>query len=512
MAMKRSGARAWLESVWEDIRLSVRGLLRTPGITAAALLALALGIGANTALFSVASATLWRDLPFRDPDRLVFISQEAELGATMVPGPVTPHILQEWRRRSRTFSGIAGMSHTRRNLTAPGSPELVQISYVTANFLDVTGAKLIAGRGFRKEESRRGDQVALISERLFRERFGGDPGRLRQGIFLDEKPYKVIGVAPPRFAVYGDWDIWLPMEFQPTADNVGRSFVRVLGRRAPGVSLERAGRELESILESLARREPDIYAGWSLRLRPLRTDRLLEVQRALQILGLLVAFVLLIACADVAGLLLARATAREREIALRAVLGADRARLVRRLLTESLLLFLVGGLLGFLLALWGTPILAGLSPKPLQELDIGLDRRILLFTLTVSLVTGLIFGLIPALAATGRRLSEAIQEGRGLAGRPGGRLLRDLLVAGQVALTLILAVAAGLLFQSFDRLREVDPGFGAAWRPQHRVSSIAARFGEPGSADGALRAAGAGREEDPRSQRRRPGGLVAVLR
>ncbi|HSG39267.1 MAG TPA: ABC transporter permease [Thermoanaerobaculia bacterium] len=474
-----------MESLWGDVRLSVRGLLRTPGITAAALLALALGIGANTALFSVASATLWRDLPFQDPDRLVLISEESP-GATMVPGPVTPHLFHEWRRRSEAFSGIAGMSHTRRNLTDPGKPELVQVSAITANYLEVTGAKLIAGRGFREEEARRRARVALISERLYRERFGSDPGRLKQGIVLDGIRHGVVGVAPPRFAIYGDWDVWLPMAFQPVPENRGRSFVRVLGRLAPGVSPERAERELETIVGGLARRELEIYTNWLLRLRPVRTDRLIEVHGSLKILGLLVVFVLLIACADVAGLLLARATAREREIALQAVLGASRARLVRRLLAESLLLFLTGGLLGFFLALWGTPILAGLSPKPLTDAQIGLDGRVLLFALAVSLATGLVFGLLPALAATGRRLSEAIQEGRGLAGRPGGRWLRDALVAGQVALTLVLAIAAGLNLQSFDRLRNVDPGFrtggtlGAAvqfpWPPAEGPALRAERY------------------------------------
>lgn len=450
----------WLESLWQDVRLSVRGLLRTPGITAAALLALALGIGANTALVSVASATLWRELPFRDPDRLVLVSQEGP-GGFMFPGPVTRTALQEWRRRSQTFSGIVGMSHTWRNLTAPGPPELARVCFVTANYLEVTGAKLIAGRGFREEEARREDRVALISERLFRERFGSDPVGLKRGVVLEGRRYAVIGVAPRRFAIYGDWDIWLPMEFRPTPETHGTSNIRALGRLAPGIAPERAERELKSIVDDLAHAKTGVHANWVIHLYPLRIDRLrmMEILEALRVLGLLVVFVLLIACADVAGLLLARAAARERDLALRAVLGAGRARLVRRQLTETLLLFLTGGLLGLLLALWATPVLASLSPHPLPDAGVRADGRILLFTLSVSVGTGLLFGLIPALAVVRRRLAEAVQDGKRLAGTPGRRLLRDALVTGQVALTLVLAVTAGLLLQSFDRLREVHPGF-----------------------------------------------------
>jgi putative ABC transport system permease protein len=451
----------WLESLGEDVRLSVRGLLRAPGVTTAALLALALGIGANTALFSVASATLWRDLPFRDPDRLVLVSEEGS-GDTMVPSPVTRAALHEWRRRSRTLSGIVGMVHAGRNLTAPGAPELVNVSFVTANYLEVTGAKLITGRGFREEEARRGERVALISERLFRERFGNDPSRLKQGIFLDGRRHAVIGVAPRGFAIYGNWDIWLPQAFQPASASPGTS-IRVLGRLAPGVTRQSAERELGEIVRDLARREPEIYADWSIHLHPLRIDSLqmMETQQALRVLRFLAAFVLLIACADVAGLLLARAAARERDLALRAVLGAGRARLVRRQLTEALLLSSTGGLLGLLLALWGTPVLAGLSPDPFLDGGARLEDRVLLFTLVISLATGLVFGLIPALAVLRSRLAEAVQDGRRLAGTRGGRLLRNALVTGQVALTLVLAVTAGLLLRSFDRLREVHPGFEA---------------------------------------------------
>lgn len=412
----------------------------------AALLALTLGIGATTALFSVASATLWRELPFRDPDRLVLVSEEGA-GGTMFPGPVTRTALHEWRRKSRALSGVVGMSHSWRNLTAPGPPELAKVAFVTPNYVDVAGVRLPVGRGFRKGE----DRVALISERLFRERFGSDPGRLKRGIVLDGRRYGVIGVAPGRSAIYGDWDIWLPAELLPSPETRGMSNVRVLGRLAPGVGLGRAERELKSIVDP----------QWVIRLHPLRADRMLEVREALEVLALLVAFVLLIACADVAGLLLARAAARERELALRAVLGAGRARLVGRQLTESLLLFLGGGVLGLLLALWGTPVLAGLSPDPLLAGGTLMDGRVLLFTLASSLGTGLLFGLIPALAATRGRLAEAVQDGRRLTGSPMGRLLREALVAGQVALTLVLLVAAVLLLKSFGGLLAVDPGFVA---------------------------------------------------
>ncbi|HKI05302.1 MAG TPA: ABC transporter permease [Thermoanaerobaculia bacterium] len=471
----------WLESIGLDVRFGVRSLLQSPGITVAVLLALALGIGANTAVFSVARATLGQELPYRDPDRLVAVFQSApSLGGE---SPATLAIFEAWRRRSRSFEALAALSLSRTNITSPGRPELVQQAWVTANFFQTAGAEMAAGRGFREDEVRRRARVAVLSYPLFLERYGGQSAALRQGIVLDGTRYAVVGVAPPGFSLFGDWAVWLPDTFRQPPGDSGWHLLRVFGRLRPGASLEQADREMEAVSREMAKREPEVYAGWTVRLAPMRRVGLEETRRTLGVLGLFVVCVLLIACADVAGLLLARATGREREIALRAALGADRGRLVRRMLAESLLLFLAGGLLALPLAAWGARALARLGPAAIADAprgqDIGLHGGAFLFTFGLALAAGLLFGLMPALAVTGR-LAESLKDGRRLAGRPGGWALRDLLVAGQVALTAVLIAGAGLLAQSFDRLREVDPGFRPSGIVALKLQPPSERYADPG--------------------------------
>jgi putative ABC transport system permease protein len=475
-----------LESLALDVRHGLRSLLQSPGITAAVLLALALGIGANTAVFSVARATLARELPFRDPDRLVAIWQ----GIPSLQPPQLPSTVQifgEWRRRSPSFEALASLSPNQMNLTAPGPPELAQQAWVTANFFQAAGVKMAAGRAFREEDFRRRARVAVISHRIFVERYGSAPARLGQGIILDGTRYAVVGVAHSRLALFGDWDVWLPDTFRPPPFDSGWHVLRVLGRLRPGASVEQAGQELEAVSRELAKREPAIYGGRTVGVEPLRDVGLQEVRRTLELLGLFAAFVLLIACADVAGLLLARGTGREREIALRAALGAGRGRLVRSLLTESLLLFVAGGLIGLPLAAWGTRALAALGPGAMSDArEAGLDGGALLFALGLSLATGLLFGLVPALAVTGH-IAETLKDGRRLAGRPRGRIVRDLLVAGQVALTAILLIGAVLLIQSFERLRGTDPGFQPAGILALKLRPPADRYAAPGPRVGLYR-------------------------
>lgn len=444
----------WLESLWQDVRFSVRGLLRSPGTTVAALLALALGIGANAALFSVARGTLWRERPLREPDRLVVIQQEVP--GMEQPSRVTGEIYQEWRRRTRSFEGFAALSHGRTNVTGPGRPELVQQAWVTANFFSVAGVEMVAGRGFREGEIRRKERVAVISQKLFQERFQSETARLRQGIVLDGVRYAVVGVAPAGLDLFGDWQVWLPDVFR-TENLRGWHFLNVLGRLRPGVTPEAADPELEAVSRLMAKRDPASYEGRTVRVTSLAAERAQAVSRPLSLLGLCAAFVLLIACADVAGLLLARGVGREREIAVRATLGADRGRLARRMLVESLLLFLAGALAAMPVAFCGALGLAAAGPWNVAP-RIAPHAGLLLVSLGLGLATGVLFGLLPALSLTGRRLTESLKDARPFASRWGGLGLRDLLVAGQVALTVVLIVGAGLLMRGFDSLRRVDVG------------------------------------------------------
>ncbi len=469
----------WLESLWLDARSGVRGLLRSPGTTAAALLTLALGIGANTAVFSVARATLGRPLPYRDPDRLVAVFQR--LPAMDHGSPATLRIFGEWRRRSRSFEGLASLSENRSNLTGPGRPALVPQAWVTANFFQVAGTEMVVGRGFREDEVRRRTRVAVLSHGLYLERYGGDPARLGQGIVLDGRRYAVVGVTPPGFSLFGSFEAWLPDAFRTAMGDSVWNFLCVLGRLRPGAGLEEADRECEAVSHALAKSEPEVYEGRTVEIEPIQSVGQREVRRTLAVLGLFVSFVLLIACADVAGLLLARATGREGEVALRTALGADRRRLLRWMLAESLVLFLGGGLLALPLAFWGTRMLARLGPAAIAaSSEIGPHGGVLLFAFGLSFATGLLFGLLPALTVTGR-LAETLKDARRVAGRPGSRAVRRLLVAGQVALTAILVVGALLLLQSFDRLRGLDPGF----RPNGILAVLVQppldRYGEPGS-------------------------------
>lgn len=472
-------AARWMESLWLDVRFGVRGLLQNPGITIAALLALALGIGANTAVFSVAQASLWRDLPYWEPEGLVTVWQQIPNWPS--ESPVTFHIFEVWRRRSRSFEELASLSPDRANLTGPGQPALVRRAWVTANFFDLAGARMAAGRGFRQGESRRKDRVAVISHPLFQGRYGGDPARLRQGIVLDGERHAVVGVAPPGFDLFGVYDVWVPAALRPPPPDVTLHGLSVFGRPRQGVSLERVDRELEAVSLDLAKVRPDIYAGVTVLLIPLLDLQGKEFRETLDILALFVACTLLIACADVAGLLLTRATGREREVALRAALGVGRGRLVRRMFAESLLLFLMGGLLALPLAVLGARALVALDPAGPPADGVPLSGGALLFTLGASLATGLVSGLVPALAVTGRRLTESLKDARRVTGRPAGWAARNLLVAAQVALTVVLLVSAGLLKQSFDRLRGVDPGFQPSGLLTLDIQLPAERYNEPAS-------------------------------
>ncbi len=451
-----------MDTFWQDIRFGFRTLLRSPATSAVALFTLALGIGANTAIFSVVNGVLLEPLPYPDPDALVVIA-ESNPGLGFPRFSASPPNFDDWRHQNQVFTSMAALSPGRFNLTGGERPEAVTGAQVTPDYFRVFGVQPALGRGFLPQEGLpSGPKVAVLSDGLWRRRFGSDPGILHRQILVNGESYSVIGVMPPGFEVRSQQSqIWMPLPWTFKPESRGGHFLGVYARMKDGVSLEKARAEMKTIAARLESQYPDSNHGWTTEVRRLH-DALVEgVRPALVLLLAAVAFVLLIACANVANLLLARLASREREIAVRTALGAGRARLVRQMLTESLVLFLVGGILGLILAAWATRVMVALYGEGLPRRQvIGLDGRVLLFTLLVSLVTGLVFGLVPALSATSGGLFGALKEGgRAVAGGARGRLLRNFLVLGEVAVALVLLVGAGLLLRSFARLRAVDPGF-----------------------------------------------------
>ncbi|HSK78701.1 MAG TPA: ABC transporter permease [Thermoanaerobaculia bacterium] len=450
-----------MDSLWKDVRFGLRTLLKSPGTTLAALLALALGIGANTAIFSVVNGVLLKPLPYPDPGELTLVwEKNPELGFPRFS--VAPPNFVDWRQQSRSFEHMAAIEFARFNLTGGEQPQAVQGARVSSSFFRLMGVEPARGRGFRPEEDRPGaERVAVISHGLWQSRFGSDPAVVGRPIQLDGQSYAVVGIAPEDFQFPSERQIWVPITADLASEGRGGHYLLVVARLKDGVSAEKAETEMTGIASRLEKAYPDSNTGWGIDVTSLRETMVEDIRPALVILLVFVSFVLLIACANVANLLLARVAAREREIALRTALGAGRTRLIRQMLTETMVLFLAGGALGLLLAYWGTKALIALDPDGIPRAqEIGLDGGVLVFTLLVSLATGLLFGLVPALSAAGRQLAESLKEGgRAMAGGVRGRAMRNLLVAGQVALTLVLLVGAGLLIQSFARLQAVDPGF-----------------------------------------------------
>lgn len=452
-----------MTSFWNDIRFGLRTLAKTPGTTLAALIALALGIGANSAIFSVVSGVLLKPLPYPEPDRLMSVmNQNPQAGLPRFPLSIPD--FEDFRRQSRSFEGLTAYMTGRFNLTGGDRPEAIQGAAVTAGFFHVLRMEPVLGQAFRPEEERPGGaKVVVLSDGLWRRRFGADRQVIGRGVTLDGESYTVIGVAPPGMDFPEKRELWVPLTLDGKPSR-GAHYLSVVGRLKQGATLEQARTEMTEIAGRFERQYPDSNTGWGTVVIPLAELEVEDIRTALLILLVFVGFVLLIAIADVANLLLARVASRDREIALRTVLGAGRGRLVRQMLTETLILFLAGGAVGLLLAAWGVRALVALDPEGIPRSgEIHLDGRVLLFTLAVSLGTGLLCGLVPALTVAGRQLGESLKEGgRAVAGGVRGRLVRDALVLVQVALTLALLLGAGLLIRSFARLRSVDPGF----RPQ----------------------------------------------
>ena len=453
------------DEMFQDLRYGVRMLLKKPGFTLIAMLTLALGIGANTAIFSVVNAVLLQPLPFVEPERLLWLG--GWLGADKEQG-VTPADFLDYREQSQSFKEIAaGISDgVPMNLSGNGEPERLQGALVTANYLDVFGVKPALGRTFVAEEGQEGhESVVILSHALWSRRFGADPAIVNQTITLDKRKLTVIGVMPAQFQYPPGVELWQPFAFPASPQSAFRSrelhFLRPVAKLKPGVTLAQAQAEVETISRGLQEIYPKTNTNQSLFLMPLQERIVGNIRLTLLVLLGAVGCVLLIACANVANLLLARAASRQKEIAVRAALGASRGRVVRQLLTESLTLALLGGVLGVLLAKWGVGLLVALSGAKLPRADeVGINTPVLGFTLAVVLLTGLLFGLIPALQSTRLDLTEALKEGgRGGSGGAQRHRTLSLLAVSEVALAVVLLIGAGLLINSFVRLQQVGTGF-----------------------------------------------------
>jgi putative ABC transport system permease protein len=462
-----------IETLWQDIRYGARVLAKHRGFTLVAVLTLALGIGANTAIFSVVNELLLRPLPFRDAERLVMLWEVAPDGRHQ--NTTSRANFRGWREQSTIFEGMAAFSDQRFNLTGVGDPEEVSVQLATPELFQVLGVEPVIGRGITPEDARPGTpDVAVLSYGLWQRRFGSDPGVVGKPITLNGAPYTVVGVLPPGF----QWhlrhksgtgrpaEIWtvLAMPTEGEVATMRGRFLSVVARLKRDVSLEQATTEMKTIASRLEQDAPRYNKGYGAEAIPLREQFVGNIRPALWLLLGAVGFVLLIACANVANLLLARAAAREKEIALRAALGAHRLRIVRQLLTESLLLALLGSLLGLVFAWWGISALVAISPRDVANIQgVGINLTVLAWTLAISLVTGIIFGLAPAFEATRLNLNDALKEGgKGAEGQgSGNRRLRSILVVAEVALALVLLISAGLLVKSFVHLQKVDTGYNA---------------------------------------------------
>ena len=454
----------WLEELWQDWRYGARMLARNPGFTLIAVITLALGVGVNTVIFSVVNAVLLRPLPYRDPDRLMVI-RETKLPETD-DSQVSPGNFLTWQKQSTVFAPLEAITVKDFNLVSADNPERVRGMLATHGFLPMLGMRPLIGRDFLPEEDRPGhNRVVILGNWLWQRRFGGDPNILGRAITLDDQSYTVIGVMPPNSGLrFRDTDVWTPLAITAEqAQQHGSRYLMACGRLKPGVTLEEARMEMRLIADGLAKQYPDSNAGWNVKVFSLFDYAADWVKPRLFLLLGAVAFVLLIACANVANLLVARAAARRRELAIRAALGAGRWRIVRQLLTESMLLSLAGGIAGAVVANWGVKLLLATSVMDgfrLRVINVSLDGRMLVFNLAVVLLTGFVVGIVPALQASKPNLNETLNEGgRGSAGGRRQQLARDTLVALEVAMSLVLLVGAGLMIRSFIGLQQVDPGF-----------------------------------------------------
>ena len=453
-----------LSDLGQDLRYGLRVLVKNPGFTTVAIIALALGIGANSAIFSVVNTVLLRPLPYKNPDKLVMVWEEAtHLGFPKnTPSPAN---FIDWRDQNTVFEGVAAIVERSFNLTGVGEPERFDGRRVSANLFALLGVEPHLGRTFRPEEDQPGTHVVILSYGLWQRRFGSDPSVIGQPLSLNGESYTVVGVMARSFQFPTRRDqLWVPIAFDSKeAASRGNHYLEVIARIKPGVSLQQAQAEMATIAARLAQQYPEENIRIGSVVTPLHEQQVGDIKPALLVLLGAVGFVLLIACANVANLLLARAAVRQKEIALRLALGASRSRLTRQFLTESVLLAVVGGVVGLLLSFAAINVLKRFIPDTISQAQaISIDANVLVFTGLVALLTGVIFGLAPATQASNFSLNETLKEGgRDSGAGSHGNRLRGLLVVSEVAVSFILLIGAGLLINSFLHLRKLDPGFRA---------------------------------------------------
>jgi putative ABC transport system permease protein len=464
-----------METLWQDLRHAFRALRKSPGFTAVATLTLGLGIGANTAIFSVVEKVLLRPLPYRDPGALIQVWNTYLPQFPQVAN--SPGDFQDFQRKAASFSEMAAFVDIPQgfNLTGEGEPQRLEARYATSGFFPMLGIQPVAGRAFHPEEDKPGAApVLMLSHRLWQTRFGSDPSMIGRTLMLDGKGYTLVGVLPNAFRMAPTTDIWMPAgQYADDLTSHLHHEFNILARLRPGVNISHAQAELTTLNRQEEQAFPDTHKNWGVLVTPMEDPSAVKMRVALLVLFGAVGLVLLVACANIVNLLLARNAVRQKEIALRVTLGASPMRLLGQLLTESILLSLLGGALGILLAAAGLRVLGAFVPPDLASVkETGLNGWVLGFTLGVSFFAGIVCGLIPAVQTLKQDLHGILKEGTRTAGAAGGQKLRSLLVVSEIALALIPLVGAGLLIRSFQRLVEVDPGF-------HRDHILAMEVDQP---------------------------------
>jgi putative ABC transport system permease protein len=470
-----------MKTLWQDMRYGLRMLLAKPGFTLVAVITLALGIGATSTIFSFVNGILLRPLPYQDPEQLVLIDETAAKRGSASMGVSFPNFV-DWREQNGVFSGVAAYDDRSFALTGGnGEPEQLSGGIVSANTFELLGVKPILGRSFlAAEDGPDQSDVVILSHGLWERRFGANPAVISQSIVVNNRPRTVIGVMPPGFKFPETAELWIPLTPEVKGWTRNDHGISAVGRLKSGLSLEQAQSDMSAVARRIEEQNPVTNEGMGVSLTPLRDALVGGYRKALLLLLGVVGLVLAVACANVANLLLARASARQREIAVRAALGASRWRVFRQLLTESVLLGAAGGALGLLLAMWGLDLLLAAIPIDLPFwMKFTLDWRVLGFAAGTALLTSLIFGVAPALQASRIDLNETLKEGgRGGAGASRHRLRRGLVIA-EVALSLILLISAGLMMRSFLRLQQVNPGLKADNVLTLRISLPGAKYDVP---------------------------------